>query len=134
MFSRISKGGGAAVATIATTIAISGLLLVASPAAADEQTKRAGRSAGYGVAAFLGSVVYAPAKIVYAAGGSVVGGMAYLVSGADSRVSDPIMNAALRGDYVLTPSQIRGDESIEFVGRQPTDPQPTEASEVASDY
>ena len=77
--------------------------------------------AGDSAAAAICSIFYAPLKIAYAAGGSIVAGLGYAVSGGDKQVADPILNAAVRGDYWLTPEQIRGERSIEFVGRSPED-------------
>jgi len=76
-------------------------------------------NAGDSAAAAIASVFYAPLKIAYAAGGSIVAGLGYVVSGGDKQVVDPIVNAAVRGDYWLTPEQIRGDKPIEFIGRSP---------------
>jgi len=75
--------------------------------------------AGESAAAAICSIFYAPLKIAYAAGGSIVAGLGYVVSGGDKQVVDPILNAAVRGDYWLTPEQIRGERPIEFVGRSP---------------
>jgi hypothetical protein len=72
---------------------------------------------GYGVGAALCSVVYGPAKIVYALLGSVVGGAAWAVTGGDTDISTPIFESALYGDYVVTPDVLRGERPLEFVGR-----------------
>jgi hypothetical protein len=77
--------------------------------------------AGLGVAAGLISVFYAPAKVLYAAGGGLVAGLAYVVSAGDKQITDPILTPALRGDYVVTPAHLRGERQLEFVGREPED-------------
>jgi hypothetical protein len=87
-----------------------------SPAFAANGTAR---EAGIGLAAALGTLVYAPAKIVYATLGTVFGGLAWGLSGGDSDVKDAVILPALRGDYVITPAIVRGDEKVEFVGRRP---------------
>jgi len=33
--------------------------------------------------------------------------------------ADAVILPALRGDYVITPAIVRGDEKVEFVGRRP---------------
>ena len=38
---------------------------------------------------------------------------------ANHERNDPIWTAAFRGDYVVTPSHLSGDDSLEFVGRSP---------------
>lgn len=74
---------------------------------------------GYGVGAALCSVLYGPAKIVYAALGTVVGAGAWAVTGGDTTVSTPIFESALYGDYVVTPEILKGERPLEFVGRSP---------------
>src|SRR5574340_1511919 len=56
---------------------------------------------GYGVGAALCSILYGPAKIVYAVLGSLVGAGAWAVTGGDDKVSTPIFESALYGDYVV---------------------------------
>ena len=104
-------------------------LLAATPAGAQTKTQSeadaetGGREgeAGLGVAAGLISLLYAPAKVLYAAGGGLVAGLAYVVSAGDMQVVDPILTPALRGDYVVTPAHLRGEQQLEFVGREPED-------------
>jgi hypothetical protein len=102
-------------------------LLAAGPARADDRTLTAEESkematgAGIGAAAGLSSVVYAPVKVVYALGGTVVAGLAYALSGGDGAVAKPILDASVKGDYVVTPEHIQGKRPLEFVGRPSTD-------------
>lgn len=98
-----------------------GLVLVAAlaltPVAASADSTR--NEVLYGSGSALASLLYAPAKLVYAAGGSVVAGLAFLWSAGDRDVVRPILDAALRGDYVITPDHLRGERGVEFVGRSP---------------
>lgn len=89
-------------------------LLLAGAARADDSDSE---SVGYGIGAALCSVVYGPAKIVYALVGSLVGAGAWAVTGGDANVSTPIFESALYGDYVVTPDVLRGERPLEFVGR-----------------
>lgn len=104
-------------------------LVVAGPARADdrgittEDSRELATDAGVGAAAGLSSLVYAPAKIVYAIGGGVVAGLAYVVSGGDADVAKPILDASVKGDYVVTPEHIQGKRPLEFVGRPSSDRQ-----------
>lgn len=75
--------------------------------------------AGTGVASAVASLIYGPVKIVYSLLGTVVGGVAWGLSGGDTEVLSAVITPAIRGDYVITPSHIRGERSIEFFGRQP---------------
>lgn len=94
---------------------VTGLLSVAPAAHAES----AAREAGIGLGSFFGSLLYAPVKIIYATGGLVVGGLAYALSGGDGDVTGPIINASVRGDYMLTPDHIRGEKEVAFIGRSP---------------
>ncbi len=104
-------------------------LLAATPAGAQTETQgetsadTGGREgeAGLGVAAGLITLLYAPAKVLYAAGGGLVAGLAYVVSAGDQQVTEPILTPALRGDYVVTPAHLRGERPLEFIGREPED-------------
>lgn len=89
--------------------------VLASPVRAEEVSE--GEGVGYGVGAGLASVLYGPAKVIYAGLGSVVGGLAWAVTGGDTEVSTPIFESALYGDYVVTPEHLKGDHPLEFVGR-----------------
>jgi len=75
--------------------------------------------AGIGTAAALCTLLYGPLKIVYAGLGLIFGGVAWGLSGGDSQVASSVITPAVRGDYVVTPSHIRMEESLEFMGRDP---------------
>ncbi len=92
-------------------------LLAGSSAQAEEE--RVGSEAGMGAASAAATLLYGPAKLIYAGGGGLVAGMAYVVSGGDKQVSKPILDASMRGDYVVTPEHLNGTRQIEFVGRNP---------------
>jgi hypothetical protein len=87
-----------------------------APAAAAESTAE---NAGLGAASAICSLLYAPGKLVYATLGTVLGGLAWGLSGGDSDVLEAVLLPAVRGDYVVTPSHLRGVEPLEFVGRRP---------------
>jgi len=101
------------------------LAAVSAPVRAEElvseETKETASQGGMGAAAGLTSVVYAPLKVAYAAGGTVVAGLAYVLSGGDKDVAKPIFDASVRGDYVVTPEHMTGQRELEFVGRSRAD-------------
>jgi hypothetical protein len=98
-----------------------GLILVAwiaatpLPARADS----AGKEVGLGVSVALINLLYGPIKSIYAGGGALVGGAAWLFSGGDADVSGPILDASLRGDYAVTREHLEGKRSLAFIGRNP---------------
>ena len=97
---------------------VGALALVVSAGPAQATDDRASE-AGMGVLAALSTVVYAPVKIAYATGGLFFGGFAWAFSGGDSAVANAVITPAVRGDYVVTPAMLRGDDSLEFIGKDP---------------
>ncbi len=75
--------------------------------------------AGIGAAAALTSLLYGPAKLVYATCGLVFGGIAWGLSGGDSDVANAVLTPSVRGDYVVTPANLRREEPLEFFGSDP---------------
>ena len=53
-------------------------------------------TAGTGVAAVLATALYAPAKIGYAAAGTIVGAGAYVLSGGNADLANAIIGPAMR--------------------------------------
>jgi hypothetical protein len=87
---------------------------------ADEEQGQAGevsRESGLGAAAAVSSLVYGPVKLVYALGGLVIGGCAWAFTAGDTEVASIVWKRSLRGDYVITPAILTGEDSLEFVGR-----------------
>jgi hypothetical protein len=100
---------------------------------ASAMAESAGAEYGIGVGCVLVNLVYGPAKVLYATGGAIVSGFAYVFTAGNSEVARPILNAAMRGDYVLVPDQLKGKKPIVFVSRSPgyvraTEPRPLEDS------
>jgi hypothetical protein len=87
--------------------------LAASPALADKPTKELKT----GASVVLANVVYMPAKVLYAAGGGLVAGAAYLFSAGDKDVAKPILDAAIGGDYLVEPEHLSGDKRLVFFGQ-----------------
>ena len=74
---------------------------------------------GMGALAALATLPYGPVKIVYASGGLVFGGLAWVFSGGDHHVLEAVITPAVRGDYVLTPATLRGERDLMFFGQDP---------------
>jgi hypothetical protein len=89
------------------------------PASAGAATRSAGSEFGYGVLSVAVDLFYGPAKVIYAIGGTIVAGPAWLLSGRNRSVFRAISQPALRGDYVLTPEHLRGERTWRFMGRDP---------------
>ena len=102
--------------TLRVSVALGALVLVlqASPVRAESDASEA----GLGAAAALSTLVYGPCKIVYSVLGLVFGGFAWGLSGGDTEVMTAVVSPAVRGDYVITPSHLRGEKSVELFGRR----------------
>ena len=79
---------------------------------------------GYGFGAALASVFYIPAKVTYAGLGLLTGGLGFVLTGGRADVANNIIYPSVRGNYVVTPSHLKGTEPIYFVGPGPEAPQP----------
>lgn len=130
---RTNQGSKRTKTSIACLVAI--LLLVGQSAAARSENATTAADAGLGIAAALSSLVYGPLKIVYAVLGGTIGGIAWGLSGGDSEVLGAVLLPAVRGDYVVTPSHLRGEEPLEFIGRRPGYGRETvEQQEIQEDF
>jgi hypothetical protein len=74
---------------------------------------------GYGVGSVLANFFYMPAKITYAGLGLMTGGLGYVVSAGRADVANNIIYPAVRGNYVITPSHLRGEQPVIFIGAPP---------------
>ena len=114
---------GIALASLVTVMAspLYGQTAAPSNQAAEQPV---GEEAGYGVGAAIASVFYIPVKVTYAGLGLLTGGLGYLVSGGKADVANNIIYPAVRGNYVVTPSNLKGTEPIYFVGAPPAETGP----------
>jgi hypothetical protein len=93
-----------------------------------------GEEVGYGVGSALANVVYIPAKVAYAGLGLLTGGLGFVFSAGRADVANNIIYPSIRGHYVVTPNQLKGNEPIYFVGAPPPESGPrVEAAPPASD-
>jgi hypothetical protein len=103
-------------------LVLAGALLASSARA--EEADWTESETGVQIAAGLATLVYAPVKALYAIGGGVTAGMAYVVSAGDDDVTEPILTPSLRGDYIVRPEHLRGEKTLEFFGRAPAAEEP----------
>ena len=85
-----------------------------SPAQADFLS-----DAGMGVATVAATMVYTPAKLIYATVGGITGGFTYVLTGGNYETAAKVWNPALGGNYLLNPNHLRGQETIYFSGPTP---------------
>jgi hypothetical protein len=84
------------------------------------ESAEAAKSNQYGPATYTGTIlsniIYFPAKVLFAAGGALTTGVAYVVTFGDRAASAEIWKKSVGGDYLLSPAMIAGDETVHFVG------------------
>ncbi len=83
-----------------------------------------GEEVGYGVGSAVATLVYIPVKVVYAGLGLLTGGLGFVLSGGKADVANNIIYPSIRGNYVVTPSHLKGEEPIYFVGAPPAESGP----------
>lgn len=90
-----------------TTLCLLGALPDRAAAEGDAATR---------IGSVVATTIYAPAKLLYAATGVLVGGTGWLLSGGSREALDSVLTPAVQGDYVIKPEHLRGDRPVEFVG------------------
>jgi hypothetical protein len=98
---------------ILAMLVIAQLLAASAPA---EEPASISDEGGIGAGAALVTLVYAPLKLAYAAGGIVLAGVTWLWTFGDSDVARTVARASTNGDYVVTPSHLRRDSDLDFDG------------------
>lgn len=62
------------------------------------------------------SVPYGAAKMSYAIGGGIVGGLAWLITGGNMEVAKSVWIPSMTGDYIVQPPHLTGEMHFYFVG------------------
>ncbi len=95
-----------------------GLFLVAQATAAfgksDESTLE---QIGLGTGSVVGSVIYFPLKTVFCAAGGL--GSIYTRIFVGPQSTHKLVSSTCRGTWAITPHNLRGEESVQFIGDVP---------------
>ncbi len=100
-----------------------------------EMSQEEAQSIGYGLGSVFASAFYSPLKVTYAGLGLLTGGLGYVFSGGRRDVANNIIYPAVRGSYVITPTQLKGQKPVIFIASPPQpagQPQQTTASDPDS--
>ena len=101
------------------------LSLILPPLSLRAAEPSTGEDLGYGFGSVVASLFYSPLKITYAGLGLMTGGLGYLLSAGKAGVADKIIYPAVYGNYIITPSHLKGAQPLVFIGPPPpTDPIP----------
>ena len=71
---------------------------------------------GMEAASALATVVYFPAKAIFALGGGVVGGLTYAFTGGNEEAANKVWHTSMEGDYMIEPENLTGKEPVNFIG------------------
>jgi hypothetical protein len=93
------------------------ILFTGAPAAAEEKPTTTSENVALEVMSWLLTAPYGAVKAAYALGGSIVGGLAWLGTGGDTKVARSILVPAVTGDYIVRPENLSGQRPIHFVGK-----------------
>ncbi len=103
------------VATLFTVITFHSATI---PIAWAEEKSPAGEL-GVGAVSFVATIPYGCIKLAYAGVGAIIGGLTYLLTGANADAAGRVWDQTMRGTYVITPSHLAGDEPVRFFGHDP---------------
>lgn len=84
-----------------------------------------GEELGYGFGSVLANLFYMPAKVTYAGLGLLTGGIGFVLSAGRADVANNIIYPSVKGNYVVTPSHLKGSEPLYFVGAPPPENTPS---------
>jgi len=95
-----------------------------TPATDYTPTKEVGTELGWGFGSVIANIFYMPTKVTYAGLGLLTGGLGYLLTAGRGDVANEIIYPAVRGTYVVTPSHLKGEQPVVFIGASPEASQP----------
>lgn len=101
-----------------TFFCLMAVLVQCQPAAASSAEEGTPSGAGMQAASAVSTILYFPFKAAFALGGGVVGGLAYAFSGGDESAAQSVWERSMYGTYAITPSHLKGDRSIHFLGER----------------
>lgn len=76
-----------------------------------------GGKAALEATSWLLTAPYGAFKCAYAIGGSIVGGIAWAVTGGNKEAANAIWVPAVTGDYIVRPENLTGERPLHFVGK-----------------
>ncbi|HMS86541.1 MAG TPA: hypothetical protein PKD12_23165 [Nitrospira sp.] len=88
----------------------------AQPSSSNPSSIAGPERAGLQAASWGLTIPYGAAKMVYAIGGGIVGGLAWVLTGGDMEVAKSIWIPSMTGDYIVQPQHLTGDKHLYFVG------------------
>jgi hypothetical protein len=106
-------------AVVAMLVAVLLVVTAVRPVAAAEDENHFAKDFGVGIGAVFTNIFYMPVKFVYATLGGITGGFAYVLTGLRLDLAKGIWVPSMGGTYVVTPSMLKGEDTIYFSGTTP---------------
>lgn len=117
MRSRIRKGRTCSWHGVLGAVMLVVIVCTGIPANAEDRSSTTSENVALEVTSWLLTAPYGAVKAAYAIGGSIVGGLAWVGTGGDSKVARSIWGPAITGDYIVRPENLSGQRPIHFVGK-----------------
>lgn len=111
------KGG--VVGLVVCTFAFIVCLALPGMGWAAEEGSSPSNEAALGLGSGLLTMLYLPAKVVYATLGGIVGGFTYGLTGGNLDTAKSVWEPSFYGTYVITPDHLKGNEPVRFYGPSP---------------
>jgi hypothetical protein len=74
------------------------------------------REAGLQAASWVLTLPYGAAKVAYAIGGGIVGGLSWAMTGGNLEVGKSVWIPSMTGDYIVQPQHLTGQNPLRFLG------------------
>jgi hypothetical protein len=74
------------------------------------------KEAALQAASWLLTLPYGAAKVAYAIGGGVVGGLAWVMTGGKTEVAKSVWIPSMTGDYIVQPQHLTKEKPLRFLG------------------
>lgn len=96
---------------------LGGLIVCTGTPAIAAEGQGSGSKAALEATSWLLTAPYGAFKAAYAIGGSIVGGIAWAVTGGNKEAASAIWVPALTGDYIIRPENLTGERPLHFIGK-----------------
>lgn len=74
------------------------------------------KEAGLQAASWVLTLPYGAAKVAYAIGGGIVGGLAWAMTGGKMEVAKSVWIPSMTGDYIVQPQHLTKEKPLRFLG------------------
>ena len=98
---------------------LGGGCLAPATAFASQDDRNSATVFALGITTALLNIGYGPVKSIFAAAGTLTGGLAWIFTGGNKEVARAIVQPSIRGDYAIVPENLTMEKPLIFIGRDP---------------